>query len=305
MTPNLTANLVERLEAIRGACMDAGNESERNRMILGVCEELCREYAPAVAANLTKIVHHYITREKIEIDGLIAFLKVNREVDHLTVIREEADDFDGKFGTTTSPILTQYELPEEISLERFRTSGRYHPSPVSSVKMALDALEKYNVQYSSCTFIDVGSGLGRNLLLAAAYPFRKIVGIEHSAYLHETAGKNIGAYRSAALQCNVFDLQCIDALEYEFPAGDLVLYFWRPFTDEIAERFMDKLDRYAANASCRIILIFLGVVYPAVQTSRYFGIEDKFFTPDLFFSEEEYFTITIYSNQEQVRPGKL
>src|SRR5258708_3764329 len=41
------------------------------------------------------------------------------------------------------------------------------------------------------TFVDLGSGKGRALLMASDYPLRRIVGVEFLSDLHHTAKKNI------------------------------------------------------------------------------------------------------------------
>ena len=46
-------------------------------------------------------------------------------------------------------------------------------------------------------FIDIGSGKGRALLMAADYPFRRIVGVELLPELHRVSKENIGKYREA------------------------------------------------------------------------------------------------------------
>ncbi len=47
------------------------------------------------------------------------------------------------------------------------------------------------------TFIDLGSGKGRVLLMASEYPFQKIIGVEFMPELHRAAQKNIAGYSHA------------------------------------------------------------------------------------------------------------
>jgi tRNA G46 methylase TrmB len=44
---------------------------------------------------------------------------------------------------------------------------------------------------SNYTFIDIGSGKGRMLLLAAELPFRRVIGIEFASDLHAVAQQNV------------------------------------------------------------------------------------------------------------------
>ena len=46
------------------------------------------------------------------------------------------------------------------------------------------------------TFIDLGSGKGRAVLLASLYPFRRLIGVEFSPELTEVARLNVQAVSS-------------------------------------------------------------------------------------------------------------
>lgn len=62
---------------------------------------------------------------------------------------------------------------------RDRLLGRFH-SPYQPTEPALfkEMLESLNIDFQEFTFIDIGSGKGRALLMAADYPFRHILGVE-------------------------------------------------------------------------------------------------------------------------------
>jgi Histone methylation protein DOT1 len=296
MLHSLTANLLKELEAIRGKYLAAESEEIRKQMILKACEDVSHGHGDLVTANLVKIVSHFVVNEQAELDNLIGFLKVNDGVDAQTVEREKNYVFDDRFGTTTSLILTQYELPEEVTVQRFMTSGRCHPSPIASVTMALNALAKYNVRYSDFIFIDIGSGLGRNVMLALNYPFKRAIGIEHSQYLHDMARSNLEAFKLKTNKPDIFDLYCMDALDYPFPQENMILYFWRPFSNEVAIKFFQQVENFIKGTSLRVLLVFLGPVYTIVEESDFFHLLDNFYTSDLHSGEGTYFTITVYSN---------
>ena len=64
----------------------------------------------------------------------------------------------------------------------------YEPSLPSVVRASLDALD---IPFSDYTFVDLGSGKGRALFLAAERPFARVVGIEHRSALHRQAHHNL------------------------------------------------------------------------------------------------------------------
>lgn len=96
------------------------------------------------------------------------------------------------------------------------------------------------------TFIDVGSGKGRTLLLASDYPFRRIIGVELFRELHDVAQLNLAIYRSPRQRCSQLELVCMDATEYEFPDDNLFLQFGDPFPAHVLAKVMANLERSLA-----------------------------------------------------------
>lgn len=97
------------------------------------------------------------------------------------------------------------------------------------------------------TFVDVGSGLGRVAFLAAAYPFKQIVGVEVSPALHEIAKDNRARFLNASPRCRDIRLVRADASTWTPPKGDLLVYLYNPFDAELMAVFANRL-RDAANA---------------------------------------------------------
>jgi len=52
------------------------------------------------------------------------------------------------------------------------------------------------IELDTFTFVDLGSGKGRTLLMASEYPFRRIVGVELLPALHQVAQENLARYKS-------------------------------------------------------------------------------------------------------------
>jgi SAM-dependent methyltransferase len=92
------------------------------------------------------------------------------------------------------------------------------------------------------SFIDMGSGKGRVLLLAAGYPFRRVLGVEYSEQLHEVARKNIASYRGPR-QCASIDSIHGDAGVYQFPDGPLVVFFNNPFHSPVMTAVVENLKK--------------------------------------------------------------
>jgi len=93
------------------------------------------------------------------------------------------------------------------------------------------------------TFIDIGSGKGRALLMAADYPFRRILGIELLPELHRAAKENVGKYKSDSQQCFVIDCLVGDGSEFAFPPEPTVLYLFNPLPESGLARMIANLEQ--------------------------------------------------------------
>jgi SAM-dependent methyltransferase len=91
------------------------------------------------------------------------------------------------------------------------------------------------------TFIDVGSGKGRALLMAANYGFKRIIGVEFMPELHRVAQANIARCASERQQCRQIESICLDARDFQFPMEPLVLYLFNPFSEPTFAAVLENL----------------------------------------------------------------
>ena len=110
-----------------------------------------------------------------------------------------------------------------------------------------DMLLSLNIDFQRFTFIDLGSGKGRTLLMASDFPFKKIIGVELLPALHAIAQENILSYRSDSQRCFALQTVCHDARRFVFPEEPLVLYFFNPLPEaglsQVAARLEESLSR--------------------------------------------------------------
>lgn len=118
---------------------------------------------------------------------------------------------------------------------------------------AIDALR---VDVRDYTFIDYGSGRGRVLLTAARRPFKRVIGVEFSRALHEEAVENLALYPREKLACS--DIQAVhaNAAEFALPDGNLVLFFYNPFTGLVLDKVADAVEAAARRSKRHIYIIF-------------------------------------------------
>jgi SAM-dependent methyltransferase len=121
----------------------------------------------------------------------------------------------------------------------------YQPTEPALFREMLESLRLASpeIDFREFIFIDIGSGKGRALLMAADYPFRRILGIELLPELHRVAKENIGKYKSQLQQC--FAVECLlgDASEFAFPAEPTVLYLFNPLPESGLAEMVSNLER--------------------------------------------------------------
>ena len=129
----------------------------------------------------------------------------------------------------------------------------YHPA---HPKLLFEIFNSLKIDFPSHTFVDLGSGKGRALLVASEYPFAEIIGVEFAAELHEIAARNIQSYRSKTQRCKNVRSVNLDAAEFEMPATPLVLYLFNPFRPAVLIPVLQRLQRSLDSQPREVTLIY-------------------------------------------------
>jgi predicted RNA methylase len=107
-----------------------------------------------------------------------------------------------------------------------------------------------------CTYVDIGAGKGRTVMLASEMGFKRCVGVEFAAFAAKIAQKNLQSYVgkfSSRSPCSIVET-C--ATKFRFPEGDLVLFFNNPFSEEIWKQVVQRLcDISNVNRTITVVLI--------------------------------------------------
>ena len=118
----------------------------------------------------------------------------------------------------------------------------YQPTERELFHEMMDALEQQTrINFTDFTFIDLGSGKGRTLLMASDYPFRSILGVELLPSLNEIAQQNLVQYQSESQKCFAMESICADATAFTLPEGALVIYLFNPFPESGLRRAFANL----------------------------------------------------------------
>lgn len=116
------------------------------------------------------------------------------------------------------------------------------------------------IRYEDYTYVDLGSGKGRTLLGAAAFPFKSIIGVELDPDMHAFAVANIRGYRGVK-RCADIRSVLTDAREFNFPSGPLIVYLYHPFTEPVLSEVLERLRVWQEREARTVYVIFLRPVF--------------------------------------------
>ena len=117
----------------------------------------------------------------------------------------------------------------------------YQPTERELFREMMEELAKH-IDLSQFTFVDLGSGKGRTLLMASDYPFRRILGVELLPSLNGIAQQNLEKYQSESQKCFAIESICADATTFVLPAVALIIYLFNPFPESGLKRALRNLQ---------------------------------------------------------------
>jgi SAM-dependent methyltransferase len=166
--------------------------------------------------------------------------------------------FDHQYGVDTSGLVWSVDLKTGSPNDAWNTA--YYgigPSVFHHVMAQVPA----SLQRTA-TFIDLGCGKGRAVLLASEYPFPHVVGVEIAPQLQRIAVENVARYtaaRTAEERDRVAPMRVLleDAAHYRFPSGPLVVYLYHPFCRPVLEKVLRNLGRSLAEEPRDAAVIYI------------------------------------------------
>ena len=133
------------------------------------------------------------------------------------------DEFDRTHGTDTVGLVSLFRL--HINSVNKKTGYRYQTFDPNSFVKAMQPIDRDR------TFIDLGCGKGRALILGNELGFCRIIGVEFSAKLAEIAER----------QCPAAEVVVADAAGYVFPDERVCVFLYNPFGPSVLSRVVRHL----------------------------------------------------------------
>jgi SAM-dependent methyltransferase len=164
--------------------------------------------------------------------------------------REGTSAFDNRTHLDTDGEVPLWRL--KISSENAKFGCKYQASDPA---FFLDALASVPAEFRDLTFIDLGCGKGRALVLASEYGFKKVIGVEFSSELAEIARRNLSTAGVAA------DVVEADACRYCLPQSDLLVYMYNPFGKPVMESVVRNLVKWGKTATNLAFVAYVNPIY--------------------------------------------
>ena len=122
------------------------------------------------------------------------------------------------------------------------------------------------------SFVDVGAGKGRALLLAAESPFRKVIGVELNQELARLAQRNITLWKRLARPRTKIRVMHEDAAEFRWPRTPLLVYLNNPFDCALVERVASRLAAAAVSGPGLIDILYVNPACADTLTRTFFKL---------------------------------
>ncbi len=136
--------------------------------------------------------------------------------------------FDLRHGVETSGLIGGADLTTGHAHDVYNTA--YYGMSPSRFWGAMERWKALPPQAASesYTFLDLGCGKGRAVLMASELPFREVVGVELNPELARVADENVHRWKAAGKSVSPVSIVCSDATEIALPEGPCLLYLLTP-----------------------------------------------------------------------------
>lgn len=165
--------------------------------------------------------------------------------------------FDLEFGVRTSGLVAGRDLKTGSRSDRHATA--YYavaPSVFQSLLVRWRRLRPVS-PLDAYTFIDMGAGMGRAMLLAAEFPFRAVIGVEMHAALARIGRKNLAQWRAAGRAHAPMRMVESDAADFLLPSGPCVVFLFNPFGAPVLRRMLRAWRRQLAGREGMLDILYV------------------------------------------------
>lgn len=162
--------------------------------------------------------------------------------------------FDERYGvdTATEVAITDIEAPIGSWAHGTHYTALGEQDFEHAISFVTDDISGY-------TFVDIGCGKGKAVMLAARRPFARVIGVEYAPELAAIARRNIERYRETCgdIRAREMTIECADAVSYGLPDGPLVVMLVNPFDHVVMEPFARRLATWHARGHHPLWVVYV------------------------------------------------
>lgn len=175
--------------------------------------------------------------------------------DRLREVKEFVEDewFDRSRNVHTAKNVSREDAG--IPIAEYADSESYQPARPRHIRRAIAATSVRN--FAEYVYVDLGSGKGRTLFIAAEFPFREVIGVELSRRLYEQSSDNIRSFRWRRRRSGPISAVHGDAKEFAFPDAKIVLYLFNPFGPSTTAAVLRNLDDSMRRHRRHVVVVLL------------------------------------------------
>ena len=213
--------------------------------------------------------------------------------------RLAGEEFDKKYGVDTARDRFS-EWAADIDSPNWAEGTGYDATPPHGIRDPIQALP---IEHENFTFIDLGCGKGRVVLVASEFAFEECIGVEYAPDLCDVAEKNISIFHSDTQQCHNIKAVCADAATFSLPELPLVLFFAHPFGNSVLEQFLGNLHRSLKATPRKIYVIYYDPICGDLFEKAGFrevegrGLQVRRVVPDFLLNPLGWFAVTGFANR--------
>ena len=165
--------------------------------------------------------------------------------------------WDDENGVRTSGLVVGRHLKTGHPHDRHATA--YYGIAPSVFEAVVKRWQRTNpaapMQHTS--FIDIGSGMGRGVLLASLLPFRQVMGVELHPALMRIAQANRRVWKKQGRALCPIRLVQGDAVQFPFPQGPCLALLFNPFGAFVLRRWLRMISSEFANRPGELDVLYV------------------------------------------------
>jgi SAM-dependent methyltransferase len=165
--------------------------------------------------------------------------------------------FDLEFGVRTSGLIAGRNLRSGSLVDRHNTAYFGVAPSVFHELIARWRRLKPAGAIDEYTFVDIGAGMGRALLLASELSFRAVIGVELHPTLARIARKNVALWKERGLCCAPVRVIRGNAVDFKLPPGPCVVFMFNPFGAPVMRRLLKAWSKMRDGREAPLDILYV------------------------------------------------